>query len=333
MTTPRTAPQPLPLLAQSWLLDQAGRGCARGSLGPYRAALADLTRHLQFTDYVDASKNDLREWTVDMATRLAQNTVRQRVSIIKSFYVWLAAEGELPSPGRNPATTLKAPAEILPPVQTIDLDQMKKLLATCGTNSFQDRRDRAVLMALLDGGMRRAECADLLVSDFDLSKGTLHIVGKGSPMRGPKHRMMTVGLRTCQALSTYLRVRQKVVGSANVEHLWVSARHGRRLTTSGIRYIVEKRGKAAGLDLHAHVLRHTWASQSRREGLQEGDLMVLGGWSNRRQLDRYGQADAADRAQEAYRSRSVGDRLGRGQAPSVSVELTDVMRQRRRKQI
>ena len=41
----------------------------------------------------------------------------------------------------------------------------------------------------------------------------------------------------------------------------------------------------------------------------EGDLMLLGGWTSRDMLDRYGQAVAADRARRAYRERSLGDRL------------------------
>ena len=36
--------------------------------------------------------------------------------------------------------------------------------------------------------------------------------------------------------------------------------------------------------------------------------MLLGGWRNRAMLDRYGKA-AADRAADAYRSLSLGDRI------------------------
>ena len=81
------------------------------------------------------------------------------------------------------------------------------------------------------------------------------------------------------------------------------------MTTAGIRYVVESHGKQAGLRLHAHVLRHTWASEFRRGGGNEGDLMVLGGWTNRRELDRYGRDAAEDRAVEAGRRHSFADRL------------------------
>ncbi len=57
------------------------------------------------------------------------------------------------------------------------------------------------------------------------------------------------------------------------------------------------------------MLRHTWASEFRRAGGSEGDLMILGGWRSRNMLDRYGRDVAEDRAREAYRRLSVTDRL------------------------
>jgi integrase/recombinase XerC len=38
-------------------------------------------------------------------------------------------------------------------------------------------------------------------------------------------------------------------------------------------------------------------------------LMLLGGWRSRAMLDRYGKAAAADRAANAYRRLSLGDRI------------------------
>jgi integrase/recombinase XerC len=37
--------------------------------------------------------------------------------------------------------------------------------------------------------------------------------------------------------------------------------------------------------------------------------MLLGGWRSRAMLDRYGKAAAGDRAAEAYRRLSLGDRI------------------------
>jgi hypothetical protein len=38
-------------------------------------------------------------------------------------------------------------------------------------------------------------------------------------------------------------------------------------------------------------------------------MLFLGGWRSRAMLDRHGKAAAADRAAEAYRRLSLGDRI------------------------
>jgi integrase len=91
--------------------------------------------------------------------------------------------------------------------------------------------------------------------------------------------------------------------------LWI-ARTGRPLTGNEIFHTIGRRASAAGLRVHPHQLRHTWASSMLASGHSEGDVMQLGGWTDRSMLSRYGASAAADRARAAYRSPI--DRLTRG---------------------
>jgi integrase len=82
------------------------------------------------------------------------------------------------------------------------------------------------------------------------------------------------------------------------------------LSADGVDATLERRGAEAGIaDLHPHAFRHTWAHAFRAAGGNEGDLMLLGGWRSRAMLDRYGKAAAANRAADAYRRLSLGDRI------------------------
>lgn len=91
-------------------------------------------------------------------------------------------------------------------------------------------------------------------------------------------------------------------------------RNGREgpLTTDAVRDIVKAKGEAAGIEgrMYPHRLRHTAAHRWLALGGQESDALKIFGWRNAKMLhSRYGASAAAERAIEAHRRISPGDRL------------------------
>ncbi len=168
--------------------------------------------------------------------------------------------------------------------------------------SFDDRRDTAIVRLFLDTGMRSSELASLSVTDIDLDQDIAVVLGKG---RRP--RACPFGDKTGQAIERYLRERSKH-RLARDSALWLGARGV--MTDNGIRQMLRRRARQAGLDhLHPHMFRHTFAHRWLSEGGQEQDLMRLAGWRSREMLGRYGASAADQRAREAHKRMSLGDRF------------------------
>jgi integrase/recombinase XerC len=94
-------------------------------------------------------------------------------------------------------------------------EHLTRLLRTCEGRDFTSRRNTAIILLLVDTGMRRAECAGMTLDDLDLDQRIVWVLGKG---RRP--RALPIGRKTAPALDRYLRVRDEHRLS-HPPHRWV----------------------------------------------------------------------------------------------------------------
>ncbi len=101
------------------------------------------------------------------------------------------------------------------PVEVVGPEHLARLLRTGEGRDFTSRRDTAIILLLVNTGMRRAECAGMTLDDVDLDQRIVWVLGKG---RRP--RALPIGPKTAQPLDRHVRVREGH-RLAHLPHLWV----------------------------------------------------------------------------------------------------------------
>lgn len=180
----------------------------------------------------------------------------------------------------------KLPKKILPAFEAADV---QRLLAAC-------ERDRALV--LLDTGLRAAELVALNGGNVNERSGAVTV-------REGKRRIVYLGAQARRALLKHWRERTPGAGAP----VWASVTTGARLTESGLRQLLKRLGRRAGVPhCHPHTFRRTFALESLRGSMDIYTLARLMGHENIAVLKPY-LALAERDLQAAHAKASPVDRL------------------------
>ena len=161
-----------------------------------------------------------------------------------------------------------------PAIPTITPAQARKILASAEGTSWQQRRDKAVLVCLFETGIRAAELCNIKPEDVTGEYIVIH--GKGK-----KERRCAITPILKKALLRYQRASE---GKFELpDHYYFLSVRGKKLTNDSLKCIVKKHCKgieAPGLRCSPHDFRHFFAVQQLKMGRDLFSVSRMMGHSN-----------------------------------------------------
>jgi len=238
-----------------FLAAKAAEGASPRTIEWYRMILVRLVRALGVDRAVDGlDPAERRAWLIELRTTLAPVSVAGYVRTLRVLGNWLAAEGLAEAAALRGLRRPRVPHKVIEPVAD---DVLRRLLAVASV------RDRAIVLLLLDTGLRVSEAAGVRLGDLR-ADGTLKVQGKGS-----KERIVPVGSTARQAIVRYLGRR----GPGRPDDALFLGRRG-ELGARGIAQLLRRLKTRIGVTgrLSPHSLRHTFARSYLVNG---GDVFSL----------------------------------------------------------
>ena len=210
----------------------------------------------------------ITRYRVEMARRRCNGgTIGNALTAIRSFCRWLIQEGLL---DHDPTLAVEWPQRDDPIVRSLSKEELHQLFVAItepeGLDAAQQFiwwRNRRVILLMLYAGLRISEVSALLWHDVYLDEGVLVVQqGKGGRRRElPIHAALAAELR----MVTVRRRTWPVAGTIE----------NQPLSPKSMAHIFERWLAGKGVDMSAHMLRRTFATQLLRHGTTLRDIQQL----------------------------------------------------------
>ncbi len=180
------------------------------------------------------------------------------------FGNWLREENPIRT---DPFAKLKRPKLPKPVIQILSEEEIKTLIDAINPATFLGARQYAIVLLLLDTGIRASELCTLTLGHTYLDENKTLVRGKGE-----KERIVPFANAVKQAIAQYIVAWRPQPLDLQDETVFLTI-NGEPMTYEALSGMIRALGVRAGIPrLHAHLFRHTFAVQYLMNG---GDVMSL----------------------------------------------------------
>jgi site-specific recombinase XerD len=237
----------------------------------YKFWLNDMAASLLLPDVESITLAQLRAWCDGLIGRgLAVRSRIGAVASAKSFFKWCLNERLIAD---DPSARLEKPSKPRSLPQALDTGEVLALINACAASS-NPARDLALVLMLVETGIRVGELVTLTIDRVDVDGRSIRVRGKTG------ERFAFFETTTQLTLRKWLAVRP-----TGIDTLF-------GLGITGVRLLLKRLAVLAHIDpkqVHPHVFRHTSVVLRIENGAEAADLMNIYGWSSMAMIRDYGQ--------------------------------------------
>jgi len=235
--------------------------------------------------------------------KASHTTVHHYFVVLANFFGWVVREGFLKE---SPTVKIKVAKPKTKVIKPYTHEEISRMLAVCDKDyehnaKFLGSRNKAIILVLLDAGVRLSELIGMMIEDVNTSNGNIRVMGKGS-----KERVVRIGKVAQKSLWRYL-----LHHPDNGGELWLNE-EGKPLSCTGVQCLKKRLKERAGINGSGsvHRFRHTFALNFLRVDKNVFNLQYLLGHSELEMVRRYTATLGMEDALKAHEKASPADIMG-----------------------
>ena len=246
---------------------------------------------------------------------LSGKTLRNIYISLASFFTWACMEFQI----KNPMEEIPVPRFQRKQVEPFTKEEVLQMIKACTYSREADtadrrrfvmhrptaNRDQAIILTLVDSGLRALELCSLKIADFDPKRGKLEVRhGVEGGAKGGKGRVVFLGKTARASVWRYLARRED---ESDQDAPLFAVSRNRPFTPGSLRQLIKRIAERAGIKgAYPHKFRHTFAITYLRVGGDIFTLQVLLGHGSLDMVRNYALIAQVD-VEQAHRKASPAD--------------------------
>jgi integrase/recombinase XerC len=219
----------------------------------------------------------IRSWVVYMSKeKVTPRSINRKLSTLNSFFKHAMKNGAVSKNPMKKVIALKVGKRL--PSYVMENEIPRVMQVEIYENDYTKYRDELIIYLLYTTGMRRSELINLKITDINLSRKDIRVIGKGK-----KERIIPISSESISKIKTFITIRSDHYEQINIEdNFLILSNKGMKINPRSIYAIVNRQMKTANSadKKSPHVLRHSFATHLLNNGADINAIKEILGHAN-----------------------------------------------------